>query len=110
MLEKVLLGPDVDPEPWVAKWRAMDRNDMTYPLDALIGRDDITSSLMSLVCPSIVIHGTDDIAIEISMGRQLADSLRPVRNLRDQERWPCRQSGVPTRSRMLLLLFLADID
>ena len=75
MLEKVLLGPDVDPEPWVTIWRAMGLGDMNYPLDALIGRDDITSKLKSLVCPSMVIHGTDDIAIEIKHGRQLADSL-----------------------------------
>ena len=75
MLEKVLLGPDVDPEPWVTNWRAMGRGDMSYPLDALIGRDDITSKLESLACPSMVIHGTDDIAIEIKHGRQLADGL-----------------------------------
>jgi len=75
MLEKVLLGPDVDPEPWVTNWRAMGCNDMTYPLDALIGRDDITSKLKSLGCPSIVVHGTDDVAIEIKHGRQLADGL-----------------------------------
>ncbi len=48
---------------------------MSYPLDALIGRDDITSKLKSLACPSMVIHGTDDIAIEIKHGRQLADGL-----------------------------------
>src|SRR6266700_6499521 len=75
MLEKVLLGPDVEPEPWVTNWRAMGRGDMSYPLDALIGRDDITSKLKSLACPSMVIHGTDDIAIEIKHSRQLADDL-----------------------------------
>ena len=75
MLEKVLLGPDVDPEPWVTNWRAMGRGDMSYPLDALIDRDDITSKLESLACPSMVIHGVDDIAIEIKHGRQLADGL-----------------------------------
>ena len=75
MLEKVLLGPDVDPEPWVTNWRTMGRDDMSHPLDALIGRDDITSNLMSLTCPSIVIHGTADIAIDIEHGRQLARDL-----------------------------------
>jgi 3-oxoadipate enol-lactonase len=75
MLEKVLLGPDVDPEPWVAKWRSMGRADMSYPLDALIGRDDITTNIASLTCPSIVIHGMADIAIDIEHGRQLARDL-----------------------------------
>jgi 3-oxoadipate enol-lactonase len=111
MLEKVLLGPDVDPEPWVTKWRAMGRNDMTYPLDALIGRDDITSSLMSLVCPSIVIHGTDDIAIEIRHGRQLADSLPACQEF-------CEVKGAghgvnlarPDQVTDAIAAFLADID
>lgn len=75
MLEKVLLGPGVDPEPWVTNWRAMGRDDMRHPLDALIGRDDITPELKTVDCPSIVIHGTDDIAIEIEHGRRLAAGL-----------------------------------
>ena len=75
MLEKVLLGPDVDPEPWVTNWRSMGRDDMSYPLDALIGRDDITANIANLACPSIVIHGTADIAIDIEHGRQLARDL-----------------------------------
>lgn len=75
MLEKVLLGPGVDPEPWLSNWRAMGPDDMRYPLDALIGRDDITASLKSIVCPSVVIHGTSDIAIDVKFGRALADGL-----------------------------------
>ncbi len=82
MLEKVLLGPDVNPEPWVANWRAMGRDDMSHPLDTLIGRDDITPKLKSLVCPSIVVHGTDDIAIEIRHGEHLADGLPACREFR----------------------------
>jgi len=75
MLEKVLLGPGVDPEPWLSNWRAMGPDDMRYPLDALIGRDDITPTLKSIVCPAIVIHGTSDIAIDVRFGRELAESL-----------------------------------
>ncbi len=82
MLEKVLLGPDVNPEPWVTNWCAMGRDDMSHPLDTLIGRDDITPKLKSLVCPAIVIHGTDDIAIEIRHGEQLADGLPACREFR----------------------------
>ena len=85
MLEKVLLGPDVDPEPWVTNWRAMGRDDMSYPLDALIGRDDITAKLESLTCPSIVIHGTADIAIDIEYSRQLARNLPACTGLSEIE-------------------------
>jgi 3-oxoadipate enol-lactonase len=85
MLEKVLLGPDVDPEPWVTNWRSMGRDDMSYPLDALIGRDDITANIASLSCPSIVIHGTADIAIDIEHGRQLARNLPACKGCVDIE-------------------------
>jgi 3-oxoadipate enol-lactonase len=85
MLEKVLLGPDVDPEPWVTNWRSMGRDDMSYPLDALIGRDDITANIASLTCPSIVIHGTADIAIDIEHGRQLARNLPACKGCVDIE-------------------------
>jgi 3-oxoadipate enol-lactonase len=85
MLEKVLLGPDVDPEPWVTNWRSMGRDDMSYPLDALIGRDDITANIASLTCPSIVIHGTADIAIDIEHGHQLARNLPACKGCVDIE-------------------------
>jgi 3-oxoadipate enol-lactonase len=85
MLEKVLLGPDVDPEPWVTNWRSMGRDDMSYPLDALIGRDDITANIASLTRPSIVIHGTADIAIDIEYGRQLARNLPACKGCLDIE-------------------------
>lgn len=75
MLQDVLLGPSVDSAPWTAKWRAMGRSDMNYPLDALIGRDDITPRLAELKCPSLVIHGNADIAIDIEHGRSLARDL-----------------------------------
>src|SRR5882757_3296624 len=81
MLKKVLLGPGVDPEPWVTNWRAMGCHDMRHPLDTLIGRDDITPELKTMNCPSIVIHGTDDIAIDIEYGRRLAADLPACRAL-----------------------------
>jgi 3-oxoadipate enol-lactonase len=83
MLQKVLLGPDVDPEPWVSNWRGMGRDDMMYPLDALIGRDDITANISGLTCPSIVVHGTVDIAIDIEHGRHLARNLPGCRGFFD---------------------------
>jgi 3-oxoadipate enol-lactonase len=48
---------------------------MNYPLDALIQRDDITPRLEQLKCPTLVIHGNADIAIDIEQGRQLARDL-----------------------------------
>jgi 3-oxoadipate enol-lactonase len=79
-LKGVLLGPDVDPAVWVAKWKAMGRADLMHPLDALIGRDDITSKLGDLACPSLVIHGNADVAIDLEHGRRLAQDLPDCRN------------------------------
>ena len=75
MLGDVLLGPNVEPLPWFAKWERMGHDDMDYPLDALMGRDDITPRLGALTCPSIVLHGTADIAIDVEIGRALAGDL-----------------------------------
>lgn len=83
MLEQVLLGPNVNPEPWVTNWRAVGRNDMAHPLDTLMGRDDLTAKLGGLTCPSLVIHGTDDIAIAIEHGRQLAQGLPACKGFHD---------------------------
>ncbi len=74
-LADVLLGPGVEAGPWTSKWAGMGRDDMNYPLDALIRRDDITPRLADLKCPSLVIHGNADIAIDIGHGRQLARDL-----------------------------------
>jgi 3-oxoadipate enol-lactonase len=74
-LADILLGPGVEAGSWTEKWASMGREDMNYPLDALIERDDITPRLEELKCPSLVIHGNADIAIDIEHGRQLARDL-----------------------------------
>ena len=84
-LGSVLLGPDVDTRPWFEKWTSMGRNDMTYPLNALTDRDDITATLERLRCPSLVIHGTADIAIDIEHGRLLAADLPGCRTFCEVE-------------------------
>ncbi len=80
-LADILLGPGVEAAPWTAKWASMGHDDMNYPLDALIQRDDITPRLAELKCPSLVIHGNADIAIDIEHGRKLARDLPGSANI-----------------------------
>jgi pimeloyl-ACP methyl ester carboxylesterase len=84
-LTQVLLGPDVDPAPWLHKWDRMGKADMDLPLRTLMERDDLTASLPRLTCPSLVLHGTADIAIDIAFGRQLAEALPNCAGLRSHE-------------------------
>jgi 3-oxoadipate enol-lactonase len=82
-LADILLGPGVEAGPWTAKWASIGTNDMNYPLDALIRRDDITPRLEQLKCPALVIHGNADIAIDIEQGRQLARDLPGSGDIRE---------------------------
>ncbi|HWK45975.1 MAG TPA: alpha/beta hydrolase [Stellaceae bacterium] len=84
-LAEVLLGPDVDPVPWVERWARMGLGDMDLPLRALMERDDLTSKLPDIACPSIVVHGTADKAIDIEHGKHLAQNLPGCSGLHPQE-------------------------
>ena len=81
MLGGILIGNErAEPAPWFAKWAAMSNEALAYPIDALTGRDDLTPRLSELRCPSIVIHGDADIAIDVAHGEALAKGLPNCRN------------------------------
>jgi len=84
-LSDILLGPDVDPAPWVERWARMGHGDMDLPLQTLMERDDLTPKLSDIACPSIVIHGTADKAIDIQYGRHLAENLPECSGLHPQD-------------------------
>jgi 3-oxoadipate enol-lactonase len=76
MLGEILIGKErAEPKPWFAKWAAMSKQALAYPIDALTGRDDLTPRLAELRCPSIVFHGDADIAIDVAHGEALAKGL-----------------------------------
>ena len=61
---------------WHIKWEQADRSLIYFPADALINRDDISTALVDIACPSLVIHGTADEGVGIEKGRKLAKGLR----------------------------------
>lgn len=75
-LGEVLVGKErADHAPWHSKWDKMSPKALAHPIDALIGRDDLTPRLKELRCPSIVFHGGADPAIDIAHGEALSQGL-----------------------------------
>jgi 3-oxoadipate enol-lactonase len=60
---------------WMAKWRAWPHEMLLEPGRCLLGREDITDRLAEITCPALVIHGTEDAAIETESARRLAAGL-----------------------------------
>jgi len=66
---------------WIAKWRKLDPGSLTYIYRTLMDRDDITGRLSEIRAPAVVIHGTDDVAIDISLAEKLCANLSACRAL-----------------------------
>jgi 3-oxoadipate enol-lactonase len=66
---------------WIAKWRNLDPAKLTYIYRALKDRDDVTDRLAEIRAPALVIHGTDDVAIDISLAEKLCANLSACRGL-----------------------------
>lgn len=60
---------------WIAKWNARDPKELTPIYRTLIDRDDITDRLGEIKAPALVIHGDDDVAIDVSLAEKLCAGL-----------------------------------
>lgn len=76
MLSGLLIGDERHGSPWMAKWSKMARASLTLPVNALVGRDDLTARLAEIGAPTLVIHGSADVAIDVSHGRKLAAGIK----------------------------------
>jgi 3-oxoadipate enol-lactonase len=68
-------------QPYIAKWKALDPKSLAPIYRALMDRDDITPRLGELRMPAIVIHGVDDVAIDMSLAEALCDGLPGCRGV-----------------------------
>lgn len=66
---------------WIAKWRLREPKSLTRMYRTLIDRDDVTGRLGEIQAPAIVIHGTEDAAIDLSLGEQLCGKLPGCRGV-----------------------------
>jgi 3-oxoadipate enol-lactonase len=72
----IIIGPARPESPaWIAKWRARPQESVRQPYRTLVTRDDITDRLPEIAAPALVIHGTDDLAIEMERAEQVAAGL-----------------------------------
>ena len=76
MVAAIIIGNErPESKPYVAKWRARDPAGLTPIYRTLMDRDDITGRLGEIQAPVVVIHGTEDTAIDMSRAEELCRGL-----------------------------------
>jgi pimeloyl-ACP methyl ester carboxylesterase len=60
---------------WIGRWMAQPTFDAVEVMHAVTRRDDITDCLGEIEAPAVVIHGEEDVAIEMEKAEGLADGL-----------------------------------
>jgi len=72
----IIIGDETEHRSaWTAKWLARPSGFIAEPYKTLMSRDDIHDRLGEITAPAIVIHGEEDIAIELSKGEALSQGL-----------------------------------
>lgn len=70
----IIADPPLNAE-WIAKWRARPNEALREPAVCLQGRDDLVGRLGEITCPALVVHGVDDVAIDMASAEILAAGL-----------------------------------
>ena len=71
----IIIDDPAENPTWIAKWQARPGALLAQPGACLLGRDDITDRLGEITCPALVVHGTEDTAIEMERAEILAAGL-----------------------------------
>jgi 3-oxoadipate enol-lactonase len=66
---------------WTAKWIAREPAALTQIYRALMDRDDITDRMGEITAPALIVHGTDDVAIDMARAEALCKNLAGCRGL-----------------------------
>lgn len=73
-----LFGPAADEEVkrhWMGRWRKQPTDGAVDTMHAVSRREDLTDRLVEVTAPAIVVHGQDDLAIEMALAEVLASGL-----------------------------------
>jgi len=82
MVASIIIGNQRPESPaWIGKWKDRDPESMTRIYRTLMDRDDVTKRLGDISAPTMVIHGTDDVAIDMSLAEQLCANLPGCQSL-----------------------------
>jgi len=77
-----IIGGDRPESPaWMAKWKARPTGEARWIFRTLVTRDDLTGRLGEIEAPALVVHGEDDIAIEMARAEALVAGLARARPL-----------------------------
>ena len=73
----IILGPGYDDTPrWQERWRAIPKPAVRQIYTTLMSReDDVNPRLAELVMPALVVHGAEDLAIDLDVARGFAAAL-----------------------------------
>jgi 3-oxoadipate enol-lactonase len=71
----IIMSPGYDPAPWIAKWKAAPKENITWPFNCLMERDDLTDRLGEIAAPTIIFHGEADAAIAMELAVALQQGL-----------------------------------
>lgn len=71
----IIIAEPTENARWIAKWAARPKELLAEPGACLLSRDDITDRLVEIACPALVVHGTDDTAIEMPLAEALSAGL-----------------------------------
>jgi pimeloyl-ACP methyl ester carboxylesterase len=78
----IIIGGDrPESAEWIAKWKARPTGEVRKIFRTLVTRDDVTPRLGEIGAPALVVHGEEDVAIDVSLAELLAAGLpnaRPV--------------------------------
>lgn len=76
MVAAIIIGNErPESAAWMARWKERDPSTLTFIYRTLMDRDDITGRLGEIKAPSVVIHGTEDVAIDILLAERLCSGL-----------------------------------
>ena len=82
MVAAIIIGNEAPESPaWIDKWRVREPRALTQIYRTLMDRDDITDGLGEIKAPALVIHGTDDVAIDMPLAERLCQNLRGCRGV-----------------------------
>lgn len=71
----LILGPGYDAAPWIAKWKAVPKEQLTLPFNCLMDRDDLSDRLAEIGAPAIIFHGEEDASISMELAQSLQTGL-----------------------------------
>jgi pimeloyl-ACP methyl ester carboxylesterase len=77
-----IIGPNRGESPaWMAKWKARPATEQRWIFRTLVNRDDLSDRLGDITAPALVVHGEEDIAIDLPRAEAMAAGLPGARPL-----------------------------